>query len=155
MVLKMLQSRQNMQLEMIGKRRSIKRSLKTHLNHNSPLGIPEGSEKEARIRYKKALVQCWCDLELLHNLEISKVKFDRIVDFLTVSKSDVLPSHKERLDSYERKIIKFYEVIRPRKPESESNDNQINSQLKSMMLQGCELIIPQIKQQGQPLLLQM
>ncbi|KAK6284871.1 hypothetical protein POUND7_003823 [Theobroma cacao] len=110
------------------------------------------TEKEARIRHKKALVQY---PELLHKLEISKVMFDHIVDFLTVSKSDILPSHKEKLDSYERQIIKFYEVIRPRKSISESDDNQINLQSKSMMPQGCEPIIPQIKQQGQPLQQQM
>jgi len=82
---------------------------------------------------------------------------ERIITFLQVSKSNVSPSIKEKLGSYEKQIINFINTNRPKKnipgqlppphmhsmsqsqpqvTQVQSHENQINSQLQTSNMQG-------------------
>ncbi|KAK8581288.1 hypothetical protein V6N12_071518 [Hibiscus sabdariffa] len=99
--------------------------------------------------------------EQLDKLKIFKTMLERILHFLTVSKANIVPAYKEKLSSYEKQIINFINTNRPRKPvsamqqgqlppphmhsmqqpqpqnnQTQSHDNQMNSQLQSINLQG-------------------
>ncbi|KAK7261974.1 hypothetical protein RIF29_28301 [Crotalaria pallida] len=92
----------------------------------------------------------------LERLKVFKMMLERIITFLQVSKSNILPNFKERLGSYEKQIINFINTNRPRKamsslqpgqlppahmhsmsqPQSQvtqvqSHENQMNSQLQT------------------------
>lgn len=98
----------------------------------------------------------------LEKLKIFKTMLERIITFLQVSKSNILPGFKEKLGSYEKQIVNFISTNRPRKPVSsmqqqgqlppthmhsmqqqqsqisqgQPHDNQMNSQIQSMNLAG-------------------
>ncbi|KAL7161255.1 hypothetical protein ACSBR2_041827 [Camellia fascicularis] len=97
--------------------------------------------------------------ENLEKLKIFKNMLERIMAFLQVSKSNILPGFKDKLGSYEKQIINFINSNRPRKlpgqlplahmpsmqqsQQSESQitlvqplENQMNPQLQSMNSQG-------------------
>ncbi|KAF2301448.1 hypothetical protein GH714_024308, partial [Hevea brasiliensis] len=96
--------------------------------------------------------------EQLEKLKIFKTMLERILAFLQVSKSNVLPGYKEKLGSYEKQITNFINTNRPRKPmpslqqgqlpqphiqqpqsqvpQVQSHDNQMNPQMQSVSLQG-------------------
>ncbi|XP_065865645.1 mediator of RNA polymerase II transcription subunit 15a-like [Euphorbia lathyris] len=96
--------------------------------------------------------------EQLEKLKIFKTMLERIISFLQVSKSNILPTFKEKLGSYEKQIINFISSNKLRKsvpplqqgqlgqphmqqPQSQvsqvqSNENQMNPQIQSMNMQG-------------------
>ncbi|KAJ9189965.1 hypothetical protein P3X46_001208 [Hevea brasiliensis] len=96
--------------------------------------------------------------EQLEKLKIFKTMLERILAFLQVSKSNVLPGYKEKLGSYEKQITNFINTNRPRKPmtslqqgqlpqphiqqpqsqvpQVQSHDNQMNPHMQSVSLQG-------------------
>ncbi|XVF74804.1 hypothetical protein PTKIN_Ptkin13bG0140500 [Pterospermum kingtungense] len=80
--------------------------------------------------------------EQLDKLKIFKTMVEHVVAFLSVSKSHILPTHKEKIDSYEKQIKNFINTNKPRKPD----DYQMNPQLQPMMPQGFEPtpVTPQI-----------
>jgi len=82
---------------------------------------------------------------------------ERIITFLQVSKSNISPSFKEKLGSYEKQIINFINTNRPKKnlpgqlppphmhsmsqsqsqvTQVQSHENQMNSQLQAANMQG-------------------
>jgi len=80
---------------------------------------------------------------------------ERLITFLQVSKSNISPSLKEKLGSYEKQIINFINTNRPRKPgqlppphmhsmsqtqpqatQVQSHENQMNTQLQTTNMQG-------------------
>lgn len=87
---------------------------------------------------------------------------ERIITFLQVTKSNILPYYKEKLGSYEKQMLNFIDTNRPRKPDSslqqgqlplphmhtmqqpqsqittqmQSHESQMNPQLQPMNLQG-------------------
>ncbi|KAJ0007057.1 hypothetical protein Pint_30219 [Pistacia integerrima] len=106
--------------------------------------------------------------EQLEKLKIFKTMLERIITFLQVSKSNISPNFREKLGSYEKQIINFINTNRPRKPVSslqpgqlppphmhsmqqpqsqltqvQPHDNQMNSQMQSMNLQGSVGTMPQ------------
>lgn len=90
---------------------------------------------------------------------------ERLIAFLQVPKSNIMPGFKEKLGSYEKQIINFINTNRPRKnlqpgqlpppamhsmpqPQSQlaqvqSHENQINSQLQPTNIQGSVAAMPQ------------
>lgn len=106
--------------------------------------------------------------EQLNKLKMFKQMLERVMAFLQVSKSNVLPNFKDKLGPYEKQIINFINTNRPRKPMSslqpgqlppssmhsmpqsqsqltqvQSHENQINSQLQPTNLQGSVATMPQ------------
>ncbi|KAL9463036.1 hypothetical protein AB3S75_000948 [Citrus x aurantiifolia] len=105
----------------------------------------------------------------LEKLKILKTMLERIITFLQVSKSNILPGFKEKLGSYEKQIVNFISTNRPRKPVSsmqqqgqlppthmhsmqqqqsqisqgQPHDNQMNSQIQSMNLAGSMVTMQQ------------
>ncbi|KAI3851556.1 hypothetical protein MKW92_040657 [Papaver armeniacum] len=53
------------------------------------------------------------EIELLKNF---KIVVDKVIGFLNLPKSNVMPSMKDKLDSYEKKILDILTLNRPRKP---------------------------------------
>ena len=51
----------------------------------------------------------------LEKLKVFKMMLERIITFLQVSKSNISPNFKEKLNSYEKQIINFINTNRPRK----------------------------------------
>ncbi|GMQ10859.1 hypothetical protein CsSME_00053698 [Camellia sinensis var. sinensis] len=97
--------------------------------------------------------------ENLEKLKIFRTMLERIIAFLQVSKSNILPGFKDKLGSYEKQIINFINSNRPRKlpgqlplahmrsmqqsrwsqsqiTQVQPLENQMNPQLQSMNLQG-------------------
>ncbi|CAL5441832.1 unnamed protein product [Camellia sinensis] len=97
--------------------------------------------------------------ENLEKLKIFRTMLERMIAFLQVSKSNILPVFKDKLGSYEKQIINFINSNRPRKlpgrlplahmPSMQQSqwsqsqitqvqppENQMNRQLQSMNLQG-------------------
>ncbi|XP_057450702.1 probable mediator of RNA polymerase II transcription subunit 15b isoform X2 [Lotus japonicus] len=98
----------------------------------------------------------------LEKYKLFKMMLERMISFLQVSKSNIAPSFKEKLGSYEKQIINFININRPRKgmsslqnpghlpPQhmhsmSQSHpqvtqvqplENQINSQMQTTNMQG-------------------
>nr|KYP56775.1 hypothetical protein KK1_003022 [Cajanus cajan] len=90
----------------------------------------------------------------LEKLKVFKMMLERIIKFLQVSKSNVLPNFKEKLGSYEKQIINFINTNRPRKTmpgqlppphmhsmsqtqtQVQPHENQMNSQLQTTNMQG-------------------
>ncbi|XVF24725.1 hypothetical protein REPUB_Repub13aG0151900 [Reevesia pubescens] len=96
----------------------------------------------------------------LDKLKLFKTMLERIISFLSVSKTNISPACKDKLSSYEQQIINFISTNRPRKPvptlqqgqlppphmhsmqqpqpqiNQTSHDNQMNPQLQSINLQG-------------------
>ncbi|XVF24720.1 hypothetical protein REPUB_Repub13aG0151600 [Reevesia pubescens] len=116
------------------------------------------------------------NIEQLAKLKIFKTMLDRTITFLSISKTDIAPGLKEKLDSYERQIINFVDKNKPRNPVSflqhgqlsspnvlsiqqrlsqidlsQSDYNQMNPELQSMVPQAFEPIsrTPQIRTQHQ------
>ncbi|XAR54496.1 hypothetical protein NMG60_11029641 [Bertholletia excelsa] len=54
--------------------------------------------------------------EQLEKLKIFKAMLERIMAFLQVSKSGILPGFKDKMGSYEKQIINLLDSSRPRKP---------------------------------------
>ncbi|XP_019448069.1 PREDICTED: mediator of RNA polymerase II transcription subunit 15a-like isoform X2 [Lupinus angustifolius] len=94
----------------------------------------------------------------LERLKVFKMMLERIITFLQVPKSNILPNFKEKMGSYEKQIINFINTNRPRKAmsslqpghlppshvhsmsqaqpqvtQSQSHENQMNSQLQTNM----------------------
>ncbi|CAI0459425.1 unnamed protein product [Linum tenue] len=63
----------------------------------------------------------------LEKLKMFKIMVDRMLSFLQVSKDDVQVSFKDKLISYERQIITFLNVNRPRKPMPPMQQGQLPS----------------------------
>ncbi|KAG4944950.1 hypothetical protein JHK87_040957 [Glycine soja] len=93
----------------------------------------------------------------LEKLKVFKMMLERIITFLQVSKSNISPNFKEKLNSYEKQIINFINTNRPRKnmpghlpsphmhsmsqsqpqvTQVQSHENQMNSQLQTTNMQG-------------------
>ncbi|XP_028778373.1 mediator of RNA polymerase II transcription subunit 15a isoform X3 [Neltuma alba] len=103
--------------------------------------------------------------EQLNRLKIFKTMLERLITFLQVPKSNIVPGMKEKLGSYEKQIINFISSNRPRKPlqpgqlpppsmhsmsqpqsqlaQVQSHENQMNSQLQPKNIQGSATAIPQ------------
>jgi PAX-interacting protein 1 len=93
----------------------------------------------------------------LEKLKVFKMMLERLITFLQVSKSNISPTVKEKLGSYEKQIINFINTNRPRKMSSlqpgqlppphmhsmsqtqsqvtqvQSHENQMNNQLQTNM----------------------
>ncbi|KAF7153751.1 hypothetical protein RHSIM_Rhsim01G0071500 [Rhododendron simsii] len=54
--------------------------------------------------------------EQFEKLEIFKAMLERILQFLQVPKSNILPNFKEKLPAYEKQIVNFLNSNKPRKP---------------------------------------
>jgi PAX-interacting protein 1 len=54
----------------------------------------------------------------LEKLKVFNMMLDRLITFLQVSKSNISPSLKEKLSSYEKQIINFINTNRPREMSS-------------------------------------
>ncbi|CAH8252457.1 unnamed protein product [Arabidopsis lyrata] len=87
-----------------------------------------------------------------------KTMLERMIQFLSVSKSNIMPALKDKVAYYEKQIIGFLNMHRPRKPvqqgqlpqsqmqpmqqpqsqtvQDQSHDNQTNQQMQSMSMQG-------------------
>ncbi|EOA39491.1 hypothetical protein CARUB_v10008096mg [Capsella rubella] len=88
-----------------------------------------------------------------------KTMLERMIQFLSVSKSNIMPALKDKVAHYEKQIIGFLNMHRPRKPvqqgqlpqsqmqqpmqqpqsqtvQEQSHDNQTNPQMQSMSMQG-------------------
>jgi PAX-interacting protein 1 len=50
----------------------------------------------------------------LEKLKIFRTMLERIITFLQVPKSNILPNFKEKLGSYEKQILNFININRPR-----------------------------------------
>ncbi|KAK2973641.1 hypothetical protein RJ640_014969 [Escallonia rubra] len=97
--------------------------------------------------------------EQLEKLKIFKTMLERLITFLQVPKSSVIPGFKDKLGAYEKQITNFLHSNRPRKPVSsmqqgqalsmhsmqqpqpqmtqmQNHDSQMNPQMQSMNLQG-------------------
>ncbi|XP_041000124.1 mediator of RNA polymerase II transcription subunit 15a-like isoform X3 [Juglans microcarpa x Juglans regia] len=99
--------------------------------------------------------------EQLDRFKMFKAMLERIMAFLQVSKSNILPNCKEKLSFYEKQILNVVNTNRPRKPVSslqqgqlpqshmhsmqqpqpqvtqmQPHESQMNPQLQSMSLQG-------------------
>ncbi|KAI5593556.1 hypothetical protein BDE02_03G021600 [Populus trichocarpa] len=99
--------------------------------------------------------------EQLEKLEVFKAMLERLITFLQVSKNNIKPSFKEKLGSNEKHIVSFLNPSRFRKPipnlqlgqlpqphvqpmqqsqslvpQLQSHENQLNTQLQSMNVQG-------------------
>eukprot|EP00258_Populus_trichocarpa_P037770 XP_024453789.1 mediator of RNA polymerase II transcription subunit 15a isoform X4 [Populus trichocarpa] len=99
--------------------------------------------------------------EQLEKLEVFKAMLERLITFLQVSKNNITPSFKEKLGSNEKHIVSFLNPSRFRKPipnlqlgqlpqphvqpmqqsqspvpQLQSHENQLNTQLPSMNVQG-------------------
>jgi PAX-interacting protein 1 len=99
--------------------------------------------------------------EQLEKLEVFKAMLERLITFLQVSKNNITPSFKEKLGSNEKHIVSFLNPSRFRKPipnlqlgqlpqphvqpmqqsqspvpQLQSHENQLNTQLQSMNVQG-------------------
>ncbi|MCH95658.1 mediator of RNA polymerase II transcription subunit 15A-like, partial [Trifolium medium] len=94
----------------------------------------------------------------LEKLKVFKMMLERLITFLQVSKSNISPSLKEKLGSYEKQIINFINTNRPRKLSSlqpghlppphimsqtqsqvtqvQPHENQMNNQLQATNMQG-------------------
>ncbi|CAL0332342.1 unnamed protein product [Lupinus luteus] len=85
----------------------------------------------------------------LERLKVFKMMLERIITFLQVPKSNILPNFKEKMGSYEKQIINFINTNRPRKAmssvqpghlpqvtQAQSHENQMNSQLQTTNMQG-------------------
>ncbi|PNX90877.1 mediator of RNA polymerase II transcription subunit 15a-like protein, partial [Trifolium pratense] len=96
----------------------------------------------------------------LEKLKVFKMMLERLITFLQVSKSNISPSLKEKLGSYEKQIINFINTNRPRKLSSlqpgqlppphmhsmsqtqsqvtqvQLHENQMNNQLQTTNIQG-------------------
>ncbi|XP_059653684.1 mediator of RNA polymerase II transcription subunit 15a-like [Cornus florida] len=102
----------------------------------------------------------------LDKLKIFKTMLEKIITFLQVPKSNIVPGYKDKLGSYEKQIINFLNSNRPRRPGSalqqgqqqlppphmhsmqqtqqpqsqitqvQPHENQMNPQMQSMNLQG-------------------
>ncbi|KAE9585821.1 putative coactivator CBP, KIX domain-containing protein [Lupinus albus] len=97
----------------------------------------------------------------LERLKVFKMMLERIITFLQVPKSKILPNFKEKMGSYEKQIINFINTNRPRKAmsslqpghlppshmhsmshaqlqvtQAQSHENQMNSQLQTTNMQG-------------------
>jgi PAX-interacting protein 1 len=53
-----------------------------------------------------------------------RTMLERIITFLQVPKSSILPNFKEKLGSYERQILNFINTNKPRKPVSSLQQGQ-------------------------------
>jgi len=94
----------------------------------------------------------------LEKLRQFKTMLERMIQFLSVSKSNIMPALKDKVAYYEKQIIGFLNMHRPRKPvqqgqlpqsqmqpmqqpqsqtvQDQSHDNQTNPQMQSMSMQG-------------------
>jgi PAX-interacting protein 1 len=54
-----------------------------------------------------------------------RTMLERIITFLQVSKSDILPNFKEKLGSYEKQILNFINTNKPRKPVSSLQQGEL------------------------------
>jgi PAX-interacting protein 1 len=104
--------------------------------------------------------------EQLEKLEVFKAKLERLITCLQVSKNNITPSFKEKLGSNEKHIVSFLNPSRFRKPipnlqlgqlpqphvqpmqqsqspVPQSHENQLNTQLQSMKVQGSILTMQQ------------
>ncbi|XP_028766424.1 mediator of RNA polymerase II transcription subunit 15a [Neltuma alba] len=103
--------------------------------------------------------------EQLNRLKLFKTMVERIIAFLQVPKSNIVPGMKEKLGLYEKQISNFISSNRPRKPLQpgqlpppsmhsvsqpqsqlalvQSHENQMNSQLQPTNIQGSVTAIPQ------------
>ncbi|KAK9283860.1 hypothetical protein L1049_012114 [Liquidambar formosana] len=79
--------------------------------------LPELNEMDQKIATKlqqhDSLLQ-QPKTEQLEKLKICKTMLERIISFLQVPKSNIAPSYKEKLGSYENQIINFLNTNRPR-----------------------------------------
>ncbi|KAL9388019.1 hypothetical protein Peur_021143 [Populus x canadensis] len=69
--------------------------------------------------------------EQLEKLEVFKAMLERLITFLQVSKNKITPSFKDKLGSNEKHIQSQSPV-----PQLQSHENQLNTQLQSMNVQG-------------------
>ncbi|CAD5312837.1 unnamed protein product [Arabidopsis thaliana] len=103
----------------------------------------------------------------LEKLRQFKTMLERMIQFLSVSKSNIMPALKDKVAYYEKQIIGFLNMHRPRKPvqqgqlpqsqmqpmqqpqsqtvQDQSHDNQTNPQMQSMSMQGAG---PRAQQSG-------
>ncbi|VVA91471.1 unnamed protein product [Arabis nemorensis] len=81
-----------------------------------------------------------------------KTMLERMIQFLSVSKSNIMPLLKDKVPNYEKQIISFLNMHRPRRPiqqgqqpmqqpqsqtvQDQSHDSQTNQQMQSMGMQG-------------------
>ncbi|TKY74540.1 Mediator of RNA polymerase II transcription subunit 15a [Spatholobus suberectus] len=63
----------------------------------------------------------------LEKLKVFKVMLERIITFLQVSKSNISPNYKEKLDPYEKQIMNFINTNRPRKTMPQLQSGQLLS----------------------------
>ncbi|XP_062156090.1 mediator of RNA polymerase II transcription subunit 15a-like isoform X2 [Alnus glutinosa] len=61
----------------------------------------------------------------LEKLKMFRTMLERIITFLQVSKSDILPNFKEKLGAYEKQILNFINTNKPRKPVSSLQQGQL------------------------------
>uniref|UniRef100_A0A2K2B0P5 Uncharacterized protein n=1 Tax=Populus trichocarpa TaxID=3694 RepID=A0A2K2B0P5_POPTR len=113
--------------------------------------------------------------EQLEKLKLFKVMLERLIGFLQVPKNNITPNFKEKLGSYEKQILGFLNPSRYRKPipnlqqgqlpqphiqpmqqpqsqvpQLQSHENQLNSQLQSINMQGS---VPKMQQNNMSSLL--
>lgn len=99
--------------------------------------------------------------EQLEKLKIFKAMLEKMIMFLQVSKNSITPNFKEKMGTYEKQIVQFINNHKPRKPvpslqhgqlplphmhsmqqsqsqlsQGQAHENQMNSQLQPMNLQG-------------------
>lgn len=101
-------------------------------------------------------------IDQLEKLRIFKGMLERLMQVLQTTKSNILPTHKEKLPSFEKQILSLLNTNRPRRPsmqpgqilnppmqsmqqaqqphsqisQAQSNDANVNPQLQPMNLQG-------------------
>ncbi|KAK7261975.1 hypothetical protein RIF29_28302 [Crotalaria pallida] len=117
------------------------------------------------------------ETDQLERLKVYKMMLERIITFLQVSKSNILPIFKEKLGSYEKQIINLININRPRKamsslqpvqlppahmhsmsqPQSQvtqvqSHENQMNSQSQTANIQNSVATMQQNNMANQALL---
>ncbi|KAI8541797.1 hypothetical protein RHMOL_Rhmol08G0089900 [Rhododendron molle] len=124
--------------------------------------LPELTEMYGKLQQHDSLSQQPKN-EQFEKLKIFMAMLERVLQFLQVPKSSILPNFKEKLPTYEKQIVNFLNVNRPQKPglslqqgqqippphvqsmqQSQSqitqvhpmHENQMNPQLHSMNLQG-------------------
>ncbi|XP_062012022.1 mediator of RNA polymerase II transcription subunit 15a-like [Rosa rugosa] len=72
----------------------------------------------------------------LEKLKMFKTLLEHLIAVLQISKTNISPGLKEKLDLYEKQMINFINVNRPRITQVQSHENQMILQLQSLNLQG-------------------
>ncbi|CAO2816092.1 unnamed protein product [Amaranthus hypochondriacus] len=70
--------------------------------------------------------------EQIDKLRIFKSMLDRLMQVLQTPKSNILPTHKEKLPSFEKQIVSLLSTNRPRRPVPSMQSGQIISQMQTV-----------------------